>query len=489
MAYPRKTPAKNDFEVSDKIDPKRKEKLLSIKKREELKDVLISKFNDKHGSGSSVNRDMINEEVSKFISNADMSDANLSRLERRIDQRAQGSTATLEDDFISEYSGSKAAPSLSARQAPGSPTKYDWAKLDDYAVYIAEQDAAKTRENDRVMQKKIAEDLRKQIEASKTRSNLEKEEDLKYSKAIAIELDMWKEYERKVAAEKKHLAERERLDRLEQTEQQQARKKLEAAREAEEDRATLDRIAKEIAEEKALIIKRKEVRVKIAKRILSENELDKAAKEEELRRQHEEEVRIVHEYNEAMEKAQAQREAEAVERAAKQKALLEKTQWKVAEAHSRRADEDNIRAVKQAAEKEERAAELDRLKKERLAALQKTTNAVLERQVREKEEAKKREASVKEIFTQIMNDDSQEFVKEQNEKVMYRRMQFQDYKRALEAQARAKRDEVAGMVGSRFSMTDQEVQINHKLLEVVDRTLAERDSYKMAPQRSRTQLL
>ena len=233
MAYPRKTPAKTNFEVSDKIDPKRKEKLLSMKKREELKVVLLSKFNDIHGTGNSVNREMIKEEVGNFITNADMSDANLSRLERRIDQRAQDDSGKLDDDQISEYSGSKRAPSVSSKQAPGSPTKYDWSKLDEYAVYIAAQDAAKTKEHDKLMQKKIADDLRQQIEASKTRSNLEKDEDVKYSKAIAVELDMWKEYEKKVAAEKKHLAERERQDRLEQQEQLETRKKLEAAREAE----------------------------------------------------------------------------------------------------------------------------------------------------------------------------------------------------------------------------------------------------------------
>jgi len=485
--YPRKAAPKSEFEVSDKIEAKRKEKLLSMKKREELKDVLMAKFNDKHSSTNSAAEKAIKEEVANFITNADMSDANLSRLERRIQSRVDNRTAHLEDDHISEYSGSKCAPSVSTQQQLGNPNRYEWSKLDTYAQYIAEQDAARMKEEERCMKQKIADDLKRQIRDSKLRANLEKDEDMKYSKAINIETEIWAEYEKKVAAEKRYKAEREKQDRIEQTQQQLIRKNLEAQRNAQEDKAMLDRIAREIAEEKHKILSRREAQVRAAKRILHENEIDKALKEDAIRKQHDEEVRIVREYNEEVERAMARREAEARDRTERQKTLLEKMQWKVDQQQSKRADEDNNRAIKQAAEREERAAELDRLKRERLAELQSTTVAVLDRQVREKEEAKKQKEAVKSLFTKIIEDDTKDFQQEEHARALAKQQRFREYKLALEKQIQDKRQQSAA-VPRPNEMTDYEMKINRKLLEVVDRTLNERQSPQLSPEPTRAQI-
>ena len=68
---------------------------MNIKKREELKDVLIYKFKEKYGENASHASKMIGSEVDKFVGNADVTEANLARLERRIHKR---STRPTDDD-------------------------------------------------------------------------------------------------------------------------------------------------------------------------------------------------------------------------------------------------------------------------------------------------------------------------------------------------------------------------------------------------------
>merc|ERR1719159_1034304 len=86
----------SELSLNSKLSGPRKEKLLNLKKREELKDVLVGKFKAKYGKGGeekdddarSVASAEIHGEVDNFISNAGVSATNLNRLQRRLQKKS-----------------------------------------------------------------------------------------------------------------------------------------------------------------------------------------------------------------------------------------------------------------------------------------------------------------------------------------------------------------------------------------------------------------
>merc|ERR1719335_584440 len=79
-------------EVSASLSDKRREKLLSIKKREEMKDVLVKKFKERVMVGTSTssakktpsNELVIEKNVDDFLEQAAITENNLKRLEKKI---------------------------------------------------------------------------------------------------------------------------------------------------------------------------------------------------------------------------------------------------------------------------------------------------------------------------------------------------------------------------------------------------------------------
>ena len=79
-------------EISGTMSEARRAKLLNIKKREDMKDVLVAKFRDRYKTGragtDANNEAAIAKEVGEFMDNAAVTEGNLKRLEKKI---AQGS--------------------------------------------------------------------------------------------------------------------------------------------------------------------------------------------------------------------------------------------------------------------------------------------------------------------------------------------------------------------------------------------------------------
>merc|ERR1719221_1257374 len=89
--------SEGNLSVNSRLSDKRREKLINLKKREDLKDALTEKFKNRYGHGAA-DRDAdevsgcsgtIQREVDNFARTAAVTEANLGRLERRIQGRAQ----------------------------------------------------------------------------------------------------------------------------------------------------------------------------------------------------------------------------------------------------------------------------------------------------------------------------------------------------------------------------------------------------------------
>merc|ERR1719183_1811137 len=86
---------------------KRREKLMDIQKREQLKGMLINKFKVKYGDKPQLSS-YINNEVAKFLKNDRLTEKNLQGLDSKINKEAE--LRDKKEDILSQRSGK--APSV-----------------------------------------------------------------------------------------------------------------------------------------------------------------------------------------------------------------------------------------------------------------------------------------------------------------------------------------------------------------------------------------
>merc|ERR1719409_13167 len=113
---PRGAPTACDGTGNTRLSDRRREKLLNIKKREDLKGMLIEKYRQKYPHGTNKQSDcrsvcsaVIGREVDNFIKQASVTEANLSRLDKRMQRHSEGN---VEDDTRSMVSGYSVAASV-----------------------------------------------------------------------------------------------------------------------------------------------------------------------------------------------------------------------------------------------------------------------------------------------------------------------------------------------------------------------------------------
>merc|ERR1719482_1877281 len=277
---------------------------------------------------------MIGSEVDKFVGNADVTEANLARLERRIHKR---STRPTDDDKssvsnVSAYSmRDKPPPTPTLAQTMPSIKEgeerfdnFEWSKLDEYASYLHEQDAMRQKLGQHDMQKKLRADLDKQVADQRRKKNRQREEEQKYFHNQMVEIEQWKEMEKERDADMKTKALKEKVDRDEQLAFDQKRRDEELAKQEKEEKALVAKIVREMEQEKVRMAAKKVQQREAMLRIMEENMEERRIKEEQKAKQQEMEIEGMREYNRILDQ-QEQARAEALEsRINRQKELMER---------------------------------------------------------------------------------------------------------------------------------------------------------------------
>jgi hypothetical protein len=98
---------------SSKMSAQRREKLLNIQKKEQLKGLLVNKFKLKYGDKA---EKMINNEVTKFLKNDRLTEANLVNLDSKIGKANDKSHKA--DDILSEHLQSRKSSKRSQLSRP-----------------------------------------------------------------------------------------------------------------------------------------------------------------------------------------------------------------------------------------------------------------------------------------------------------------------------------------------------------------------------------
>merc|ERR1711904_47681 len=139
----------------------------------------------------------------------------------------------------------------------------------------------------------------------------------------------------------------------------------------------------------------------------------------------------------------------------------------------KKGDEDARRAAKQKEEADARAIEMERNKEAKLKEMRHDTQAFLFKQMAEKDDKKGQALELKRLQASILEADTQEYMQMEKQKSHDRRVRNIEHRIELEAQIAERAKEPA----KKYAMSGAEVKMNRQLLDLVDKTLTERDSY------------
>merc|ERR1711924_16123 len=143
----------------------------------------------------------------------------------------------------------------------------------------------------------------------------------------------------------------------------------------------------------------------------------------------------------------------------KQKALMEKMK-------------ENVQK-QQKEEGDQRAIEMERNKEAKLREMRHETQAFLFKQMAEKDEKKEQALELKRLQASILEADTQEYMQMEKQKASDRRVRNIEHRILLEDQIAERAKEVS----NKYAMSGAEINMTRQLLDLVDKTLQERDAY------------
>merc|ERR1711977_743041 len=120
-----------------------------------------------------------------------------------------------------------------------------------------------------------------------------------------------------------------------------------------------------------------------------------------------------------------------------------------------------------------RALEMERNKQEKLQSMRHDTQAFLFKQMAEKDDKKGQALELKRLQASILEADTQEYMQMEKQKFHDRRVRNVEHRIELEAQIADRAKEVV----RKYAMSGAEIKMNRQLLNLVDKTLTERDAY------------
>jgi len=366
---------------------------------------------------------------------------------------------------------------MNVLRGSNAPEKFDWAKLDEYASYLHEQDALRQKLGVQALQKKLRMDLDQQVHEKKKRREEDESEDMRYHANNMVELERWKVSEQSREQEKHDKLMREKKDRDEQLSYERKIKAQELDRKTKEEASLVEKIVEEMESEQRRFERKKEQTKKSMRKVFEENMEDQKRRDVEKREQMQKEAEAMREYNRVMDEQEEQRAQELQNRLARQSELMQKLQENVDAVQGGAKDNDAQRAAAQQEEMDRHFFEAENLKQRRLQQLKKENQAYLLKQMEEKDMKKEDDKSLQNIQAHILMRDTQEYNEIEKQKIVDRRVRNLEHRRDIERQMEHK------MRQSVPEMSEAEVMMNRPLLELVNQTLQTRDDIRATQSR------
>merc|ERR1719416_268328 len=216
--------------------------------------------------------------------------------------------------------------------------------------------------------------------------------------------------------------------------------------------------------------KKKEQTKKSMRKVFDENNADQARRDAERQQDKEREAAALKEYARVLDEQEEQRQAEMQARLQRQNELMAKLQANVDGIKKGAGDNDAARAAAQQEEMDRHFFEAEAVKQNRLKQMRLENQAYLLRQVDEKDSRKEDDRDLQNIQAQILMRDTEEYNQMEKNKVINRRKKLVEHSNDIKKQI------VYKLAQSTPVMTDAEMQMNKPLLQLVHRTLEERDA-------------
>lgn len=346
---------------------------------------------------------------------------------------------------------------------------FDWARLDEYASYLHEQDASRQKQGVVALQRKLRKDLDVQVAERKAKLDENNEEERRYHNNLMVELERWKVTEQARAEEVRHKLQKEKSDRDEQLAYERHLKDEAANKKRDEEATLVDKIVNEMEAEQVRFERKKQEQKKSMRKVFEENMEDQRKRAQQQKDQQERDANAMKEYNRILDEQEEQRAEELANRMERQKQLMEKLQGNVAQQAKEAGDNDAMRAKAQQDEMDRHYSEAERVKQQRLKQLRMETQAYLFKQMAEKDNKKNDEKELQNIQAMILEKDTEEYNEIEREKLITKKIRNFEHRKEIEGQMESRSRQ------SVPEMSEAEIKMNRNLLNLVDRTLTVRD--------------
>lgn len=353
----------------------------------------------------------------------------------------------------------------STQPVAGAPNKYEWVQLDEFAKVMLEKEQERERDERVAMQRRVREDLDKQMKEVNARRHRERLDDLEFSKMQQANAEKWKVLEKAKEDQRRERAEQEKRDRDEQLRLDAIRKTELQRKHREEELSQVEQIERETKATTVEALARKQSERQLIKKLMNDNERDRQHKTE-LKKQHvAEELKQLRDYHDHLERQEEERQAELAKRVERQKLLVKRMEEGVLRAIQAKSDDDNIRALKQQAEMDARAIEIQRFRQQKQTLLRKELIDTLKQQIEEKEAQRREESRLREIHSQILQADAEHAQEIARAAADARKQRLTEYRNQLQAQIEAGETRAEVTQGE---LTKTEISMNKDLLQLVD---------------------
>jgi len=468
----------NKSTKSKYMSDERREKLLTLQRKEQLKGLLVNKFKAKFG-GQSVASSVINMEVGNFLKNEKLTEDNLKRLEERIQkgagvvlgsqgaksvrselgrsqsQRAMGQTlppiqagrdrddvasvksyATSrmsgatnlskaganknmhehgEDDMQSVYSNAK-----SARTIPALDEEDEWAAIQKFNTLLHYEEMRQTAMKEAERKRLIKQELDRQLEDKHYRKYMDKDEDHKYNQLQTMHLGILENREKEKEEEAKRKILNEKASRDKQLKEENMRKRIERRQQMEQEADQVKRLQHELDSEKqAYLLKRKQ-EYEYLQKVLRENDENKRKQTDDKHQQRLSDIRAQEEYTKVLDRQEQDRILEFQAREKRAQDYMGRMADTVIKDMDKRAQFEEDRIKNYEAEKERRDRIGDENRQRKLKMTQHEMRRYLDEQIEERKQKGDQEKMINTEQAEMWRQDVKNFTEE--EKKLFERL-------------------------------------------------------------------
>ena len=445
MSYPKKATSTRTQSVTNikgnRLTEEKRERLLAIQQREQLKGMLVNKFLEKYGGKKAQNQDHINREVTDFLKNAKLTEENLKLLEQRIKDGPKPQVSQREEPQVKATStlppiqnqsqAQETAPhksqvnfkrvskddddiSIASSTRPKSvylqeDEDDEWATLLKYDAELFKKEKELEFQRNLEMKKKVKEELDRQILEKKRLQKYEDEDERAYAGALENQIKNYDFREKKKEDERKAKIMNEKYSRDKQLRDENIRKRQEQKAEKQMDELLVRKIKEEMEEQARVAAQRKEEERFHLRKVLRENEDYKKRLAEEAKREKDADIRAQQEYTRLVEQMEQKRAAEFKAREDRAKKLMSMMADTVIKDQKEQILEEERKLLRYHQERENRETQEERRRLEMQNQQKKEMRAFLDKQKHEKELRRQEEEAFNRKQAELWKKDTDDY--------------------------------------------------------------------------------